>query len=109
VTLRFVGLNLASRVPEEAHPVKKRMLRIERSEDESGVVFVVSGRLTGAYVAELERVAAAEGGGRPLTLDLEDMTHVAREGVALLARLERGGARLQPCPEYVRRWISSER
>ncbi len=84
-------------------------LRIQRSHDGEEVTLTVCGRLTDGYVAELERVVEAEGVEPRLVLNLKEVTHVTRDGVRLLARLEISGARILGCPEYLREWISRER
>ncbi len=85
------------------------MLRIQRVKGGEEVTLTVSGRLADGYVAELERVVDAEGGEQSLILNLKEVTHVTRDGVRLLARLEISGARILACPEYLREWISRER
>jgi hypothetical protein len=44
-----------------------------------------------------------------ILLDLKEVTLVGREGVAFLARIEASGVGIVNCPEYVRRWILSEK
>jgi anti-anti-sigma regulatory factor len=85
------------------------VLRIQKSQDGNTVTLVISGGLTDEYVSEVERVVEAEGRDGRLILDLEDVTHVSREGVRLLVLLEGSGVRLVSCPEYLRQWISRER
>ncbi len=85
------------------------MLRIQRFQGGEEVTLAVSGRLADGYVAELERVVDAEGREQRLVLNLKEVTHVTRDGVRLLARLEISGARILACPEYLREWISRER
>jgi hypothetical protein len=84
------------------------VLRIERSQEGRTVTLAISGTLAGEYLAEVEKAIAAERGKR-LALDLENVTDVCREGVAMLAGLEARGVRLSRCPEYLREWVSRER
>ena len=83
------------------------MLRIQRSEQGDTIVLALSGGLAGEYVAELQRVVAAETG--ELLLDLREVTRVSRDAVKLLSVLEAAGTRLVGSPEYLRQWISKER
>jgi len=83
------------------------VLRIQRAQQGDTVVLALSGGLAEEYVAELQRVVAAETG--ELVLDLHELTRVTRDAVKLLAELEAAGARLLGPPEYLRQWISKER
>ncbi len=85
------------------------VLRIQRSQNGEVVTLRVSGDLADEYLAELERVVDAEGVHRRLVLDLEEVRHVTRDGLRLLARLEASGTRILICPQYLRGWISRER
>jgi hypothetical protein len=58
-------------------------------------------------VAELERLFSAETSGRPIVLDLKDLTLVDREAVIFLARCE-GDVQIKNCPPYIREWIRRE-
>ena len=83
--------------------------RIQRTDEKQMMLFTVSGAVAEDYVAELERIVAAEADVQRLALDLNEVTHVTREGVRLLARLEARGIRILGCPEYLRQWISREK
>jgi anti-anti-sigma regulatory factor len=64
------------------------MLRIERVDEESGTTTVrATGRLTGPWVAELERALSDHEPGAPVILDLTDVSFVDRAGIALLRML----------------------
>jgi anti-anti-sigma regulatory factor len=64
------------------------MLRIERIDEESGMTRVrATGRLTGPWVAELEKALSDHGPDVPLVLDLTDVSFVDRAGIALLRML----------------------
>jgi hypothetical protein len=83
------------------------VLRIQRTEQGDTVVLTLSGALADQYLAELERVVAAETGA--LALELGGLTRVSRDAVKRLAVLEAAGTRLLGTPEYLRQWISKER
>lgn len=71
------------------------MLKIVVDAEGDDVVLHLEGQVMGAWVAELERVAApilARGGA--VRLDLGAVSFVGRDGAALLARLDGEGARL---------------
>jgi anti-anti-sigma regulatory factor len=59
-------------------------------------------------VAELKRLFSAETSGRPIVLDLKDLTLVDREAVIFLAKCE-GDVQIKNCPPYIREWIRRER
>ena len=82
------------------------MLKIDVLTDADGTRRVVlSGRIDGDQLAELQRVIEGQVAGTGTTLDLGDVRLVAREGIDLLARCEARGIRLSRCPAYVREWI----
>lgn len=51
----------------------------------------------------------AEDEGRPIILDLIDVTLVDRDAVKFLERCEAANIKLKNCPPYVREWITRER
>ena len=83
------------------------MLRITRAEN-GGVVFKLSGRMEAENVGELEKLFSAEASGRPVVLDLGDLTLVDQDVVSFLRHCEADGIQLKNCPAYIREWISGE-
>lgn len=83
------------------------MLRITRAEN-GEVIFRLSGRIDAKSVAELERLLNAETNGRPIILDLKDLTLVDREAVIFLGKCE-ADLQIKNCPPYIREWIRRER
>lgn len=81
--------------------------RIERTISGRGVTFFLSGEMDRDHLAELGALMAAES-NRLVSLDLAEVTLVAREAVKFLARAEAAGAILVNCPAYVRSWIDAE-
>jgi anti-anti-sigma regulatory factor len=84
------------------------MLRIRRSAN-GQVVFTLSGRMNAEHVAELETLFQSEAEGRPIVLDLKDLTIVNRDAVRFLERCEADSIKLKNCPAYIREWITRER
>jgi anti-anti-sigma regulatory factor len=84
------------------------MLRIQRSSN-GQVVFALSGELDGEEIAELEALIRSEVKGRPIVLNLKDLTLVGRDAISFLGRCEADGIGLQNCAAYVREWITRER
>ena len=64
------------------------MLRIERMDEGSDVTTLrATGRLTGPWVAEFEKVLADHLRDAPLLIDLTDVSFVDRAGIRLLRML----------------------
>jgi len=84
------------------------MLKIRRSAN-GQVVFALSGRMAQDNIAELEALIGSEGKGRPLVLDLKDVTLVGRDAIKFLERWEADNITLKNCPAYVREWINRQR
>jgi anti-anti-sigma regulatory factor len=72
------------------------------------IVFALSGEMDIEQRERLQEMLEIEKHGRIL-LDLKEVTLVGREGVEFLARIEASGVGIVNCPEYVRRWILSEK
>ena len=83
------------------------MLRITRAAN-GEAVFRLSGRMDAGSVAELERLFSAETRGRPIVLDLKDLTLVDREAVIFLAKCD-GDVQIKNCPPYIREWMRIHR
>ena len=84
------------------------MLRIQRRTN-GETTFQLSGRLDTNNVFELQTQIASESKGRPIILDLKDLTLVDREAVRFLGEVESNGTELLNCPLYVSEWIRRER
>ena len=83
------------------------MLRIRRSAN-AQVVFRLSGRMGLEETVELETLIKSEGSGRPIVLDLKDVTLVGQDAIAFLKRCEADSITLKNCAEYVREWITRQ-
>ena len=84
------------------------MLRIQR-EANGEVVLKISGRLDGENLAELKKLIDSESAGRPITLDLRELTLVDHEAVGFLSECDSDGITLQNCPAYICEWIARQR
>ena len=84
------------------------MLRIQRSAN-GEVVFTLSGPMDEESIAELETLINSEGNGRPIVLDLKDLTLVNEDAITFLERCESNSITLENCPPYIREWIKRQR
>lgn len=69
-------------------------------------VFLLSGRIEGEGIPQLENLISTE--KRQVVLDLGEVTLAGLAGVRFLARCEQTGIKIQNCPAYIREWISRE-
>ena len=83
------------------------MIRIETSETEDLVTFVLSGRIEQEDLGELKTLL--EKNEKAVVLDLKEIRLVDREAVRFLANFETDNARITNCPPYIREWIRRER
>jgi len=84
------------------------MLRIQREEN-GHVVLRISGRLDGANLVELKKLIQSEEVGRPIVLDLRELTLVDQEAVRFLDQCDSNGIELQNCAPYIWEWIERQR
>jgi hypothetical protein len=85
------------------------MLRIERTGNETTIVFRLSGRIGEQELAELESLLKSENEKKHIVMDLRDVTLVDLNAVKSLDRLEMARIELTNAPAYIRAWIESER
>jgi hypothetical protein len=84
------------------------MHRIHRSAN-GPVVFALSGRMDPEHIAVLEALIRSEANGRPIALDLKNVTLVGQDAIAFLERCEANNITLANCPAYIREWITRKR
>ena len=84
------------------------MLRIQR-EANGQVVLRISGRLNGESLAELKQLLQSEEVGRPIVLDLRDLTLVDQAAVRFLEQCDSDGIELQNCAPYICEWMKRQR
>ena len=73
------------------------------------VVFSLSGQMDQETIAELETLINSEANGRPLVLNLRDLTLANEDAVIFLERCESNSIALENCPLYIREWINRQR
>jgi anti-anti-sigma regulatory factor len=84
------------------------MLKIDRAAN-GEVVLKISGRMNAENVADVKVSVESEVDGRPVVLDLQDLTLVDRDAVTFLTACETEGVKITNCPAYIREWIARER
>ena len=84
------------------------MLRIQR-EANGQVVLRISGRLDGEGLSELKQLLQSEEAGRPIVLDLRELTLVDQEAVRFLEQCDSNGIELQNCAPYICEWMERQR
>ena len=84
------------------------MLRIQR-EANGQVVLRISGRLDVEGLPELKQLLQSEEVGRPIVLDLRDLTLVDQEAVRFLDQCDSNGIELQNCAPYIGEWMERQR
>jgi anti-anti-sigma regulatory factor len=84
------------------------MLRIQRSENNE-VVFTLSGQMDDEATGELKTIISSESNGRPIVLDLRNLTLVDENAITFLVHCEAESITLKNCPAYVREWINAQR
>jgi anti-anti-sigma regulatory factor len=90
-------------VPEEGI-----MLRVQRSSS-GQVVFTLSGRIDEEHITDLKALLSSEANGRPIVLDLKDVTLAGPDAVSFLEQCEADGITLRRCAPYIREWITRQR
>jgi anti-anti-sigma regulatory factor len=81
------------------------MWKVRRIADGEFVVLLLSGRIDGEHLLELQRIFVSEDGNLNLILDMKEVKLVDQEVVRFLLSCEAGGIRLRNCPAYIREWI----
>jgi hypothetical protein len=84
------------------------ILKIEKVSRQGATVFVLSGRIAGDHLAELQQLLDTELDLTKVILDLKEIRLVEREAMKFLAGCQARGAQLQNCPGYVREWMHRE-
>jgi hypothetical protein len=78
------------------------MLKILRFDDNASTIFALSGKIEESDLQGLQNVLDAEPKTADLTLDLQEVRLVYREGVRFLATCKAKGIKLKNCPAYIR-------
>jgi hypothetical protein len=85
------------------------MWKVQEMEEGELVVLLVSGRIEGEHLLELQKVFASEAEDQNFILDMREVRLVDQDTVRFLSSCEAGGTRLRNCPAYIREWIDRER
>src|SRR2546425_13360742 len=80
-------------------PKYNRMLKIRMSIQGDLTIFLLSGRIEGECISQLEKLISAEKGR--VALDLGEVTIAGLAGVRFLARGEQNGIKIQNCPAFI--------
>ena len=78
------------------------MLKIRRFDDNGSRVLALSGQIEESDLPELQAILDTEPGIADLTLDLQEVRLVYREGVRFLATCKAKGIKLKNCSAYIR-------
>jgi hypothetical protein len=81
--------------------------KIETLPETNGTGIKLIGWLRSEYLAELRAKIASS--GRPVVLEMAEVTLVDVEAVRFLSACETQGIELRHCPAYIREWIARER
>lgn len=81
--------------------------RIEKARGGPGKAFRLIGRIQRENLGDLEHQIA--GGGRPVVLDLGEVTLVDVDVVRFLKDAEGTEVELRNCPPFIRAWVDRER
>jgi len=82
--------------------------RIQLSVKADANVLALSGEMDSELTERLQGLLGIQRHSR-LLLDLKDITHVGREALEFLARVEAAGVGIVNCPDHVRAWIIAEK
>ena len=72
-------------------------------------MFVLSGRIEKAAIAELRRLFGLQTDYRNIVIDLKDVGVVDREVMRFFMSCEADGAKLEHCTPYIREWMEREK
>jgi hypothetical protein len=81
--------------------------KIETVSEKNSTGIKLIGWLRSEYLAELR--AKIGSSGRPVALEMAQVTLVDLEAVRFLSACETQGIELRHCPAYIREWIARER
>jgi hypothetical protein len=72
-------------------------------------VFILSGRIETAAIAELRKLFKLQMNYSDIVVDLKDVSLVGRDVMGFLARCEADGVKLENCAPYIREWMEREK
>jgi hypothetical protein len=83
--------------------------RIETEARGRLAVFILSGRIEKAAIAELRGLFGLQTDYRNIVIDLKDVGVVDREVMSFFMTCEADGAKLENCAPYIREWMEREK
>ena len=83
--------------------------RIETEARGRFAVFILSGRIEKAAIAELRRLFGLQTDYRNIVIDLKDVGVVDREVMSFFMSCEADGTKLENCAPYIREWMEREK
>ena len=83
--------------------------RIETEARGRFTVFILSGRIEKAAIAELRRLFGLQTDYRNIVIDLKDVGVVDREVMRFFMSCEADGVKLENCTPYIREWMEREK
>jgi hypothetical protein len=104
----FQSVTLGIRLAPSDSRREPMTLIIQKAVKRVDATFILSGRINGEEVAELQSLFAAEGKDHRIVLDLKEVKLVSLDAVRFLAHCEENGIKLKNCPSYIRVWIMRE-
>jgi len=83
--------------------------RIETAARGKSTVFILSGRVEGDAISELERLFELQTDLSDIVVDLRDVSMVDRIAMRFFSRCEADGVTLENCAPYIREWMEREK
>jgi hypothetical protein len=83
--------------------------RIESAARGGFTVFILSGRIEQAAIAELRRLLDGRTDLRYIVFDLTEVSIIDREIMLYFVRYEADGVTLENCTPYIREWMEREK
>jgi hypothetical protein len=83
--------------------------RIESAARGGFTVFILSGRIEQAAIAELRRLLDGRTDLRYIVFDLTEVSIIDREIMLYFVRCEADGVTLENCTPYIREWMEREK
>jgi hypothetical protein len=83
--------------------------RIETATRGRFTIFILSGRIETAAIAELKTLFELQMDYGDIILDLKDVNAVGRDVITFLGRCETDGVKLENCAQYIREWMEREK
>jgi hypothetical protein len=83
--------------------------RIESATRGKVRIFILSGRIEKAAIAELSRLFELQTDRSQMVLDLKDVGVIDRDVMRFFMHCEEHGVKLENCASYIREWMEREK